>query len=100
MAKDENAILQEIVSHIQKEGSPFNAWYSGITSDIKSRLHSDHNVPEKDHWFIFRTASSNQAARRIENALIEQYGTDGGAGGGDTNSTVVYSYKKTSITDP
>jgi len=100
MAKDEKTILQEIVSHIKKEGGSFSSWYSGITSDVKSRLHGDHNVPEKDHWFITREASSNQAARRIEKTLIEQYGTDGGPGGGDTNSTMVYSYKKTSITDP
>jgi hypothetical protein len=100
MAKDEKTILQEILDHINKEGGAYNTWYTGITSNVESRLHGDHKVPEKDHWFITRPTENNETARRIERTLIEQYGTDGGLGGGDYDSTTVYSYKKTSITDP
>ena len=100
MAKSEQIILQEILAHINKEGGPYNTWYTGITSNVDSRLHGDHNVPREGHWFITRPAENNEAARRIELTLIEQYGTDGGPGGGEYDSTVVYSYKKTSITDP
>lgn len=100
MAKDEQTILSEIVAHIQKEGGPFSTWYSGITSDINSRVHGDHNVPEKNHWYITRPTESNEVARKIERTLIDQYGTDGGPGGGDESSTIIYSYKKTAITDP
>jgi hypothetical protein len=100
MAKDEQTVLNEIVAHIQSEGSPFSNWYSGITSDIQSRLFGDHGVPAKGHWYIYRKAQSFPAARRIKNALINQYGTDGGPGGGDIDAIYVYSYKKTSVTNP
>ncbi len=100
MPKSEQEIIDEIVDHINKEGGPFSNWYTGITSDVQSRVHGDHQVPDKNHWFMTRVAQSNQAARRIERTLIDQYGTDGGPGGGDTSSTIVYSYKKTAVTDP
>ncbi len=100
MAKSEHEIIAEIVDHINQEGGPFSSWYTGITSSIQSRVRGDHKVPEKNHWCITRGAQSNQAARRIERVLIDQHGTDGGPGGGDTSSTIVYSYKKTAVTDP
>ena len=100
MPKSEQVIIDEIVDHINQEGGLFSTWYTGITSDIDSRLFGDHKVPRENHWYITRPAGSNQAARRIERALIDRYGTDGGPGGGDTSSTIVYSYKKTIVTDP
>lgn len=100
MAQSESEIINEIVAHIQQEGGPFNAWYTGITSNIQDRLFGDHGVPQKDHWFIWRKALSIGIARQIEETLIYQYGTDGGPGGGDYSSVYVYSYKKTAITDP
>jgi len=100
MAKTKQTIINEIVAHIKKEGGPFGTWYTGITSDVDSRLFGDHNVPKKGHWFVYRYASSASVAREIEKVLIDEYGTDGGSGGGDASSSAVYSYKKTSITDP
>ena len=89
----------EITAHIKKEGSALNNWYAGITSDIESRLFGAHKVPRKNHWFIFREATSARAAREIEDALLKA-GLDGNTGGGDDASTYVYCYKKTSITEP
>jgi hypothetical protein len=100
MAQSERAILNAIVAFIRSEGGHFDTWYSGITSDIKPRLFGDHGVPEKDHWYIFRQAESLLSARKIELALIFQYGTDGDLGSGNVDTTFVYSYKKTSVTNP
>lgn len=99
MAKTAQEAFDEIIAHINKEGGLRNTWYSGITSDIEARLHGDHGVPKKDHWFIYRETISSSAARAVEKALIDS-GTDGGSGGGDDNAAFVYAYKKTSITDP
>lgn len=57
-------------------------------------------MPKKGHWFAYRKATSNTDARLAEDTLINTHGTDGGTGGGDYNSNYVYSYKKTSITNP
>ena len=99
MAKTAQEVYDEIVAHIKKQGGPFSSWYCGITENIKNRLFGDHNVPEKDHWFIHRPCTSNESARNVEKALLE-LGCDGGTGGGDANAVHVYAYLKTSITEP
>jgi hypothetical protein len=100
MAMDEETIIKEILAHVKKEGGPTNSWYAGITSDIKTRLHETHGVPEKDYWFIYRHAESSDIARKIEKKLLDTLGFDGGPGGGNYDCTTVYCYKKSSITDP
>jgi len=51
---------------------------------------------EDDMW-IYVTASSDTVAREIEQLFLDA-GMDGGSGGGDKTSKVVYTYKKTSST--
>lgn len=99
MAMSAREAYEEILAHIQKQGGSFSAWYCGITQSIKSRLHGDHKVPDKDHWFIHRKCVNDEAARAVEKALLDQ-GCDGGGGGGDENAVHVYAYLKTSITEP
>jgi hypothetical protein len=98
MTKAVQTIYNEIISHMNKEGSSKRIWYCGITSNIDSRLRGDHNVP-KVHWHIYRFCQSSDDARAIEKGLLE-LGCDGGQGGGDANSKYVYAYKKTGITKP
>ena len=99
MAKTNQEIYNEIVAHMNSEGGLYSNWYAGITSNIESRLHGDHGVPKTNHWFMTRPAASSADARIIEEAL-HKLGCDGGPGGGDTTSSIVYCYKKTSITNP
>ncbi len=99
MAKSTQEIYNDIIAHIKKEGSALKTWYAGVTYDIETRLFDAHRVSEEDDWFIYRQASSAQAARDVEAALLEA-GIDGGTGGGDDSCTYVYCYKKTSITKP
>lgn len=96
-AMPNNSITQEIAAHIKKEGGHPSTWYVGIASDVRRRLFVDHQVPEKEHWYIFREAFSAQDARAIEKAFLE-WGCDGGPGGGDQSTTWVYAYKKASFT--
>lgn len=77
----------------------YNKWYVGITNDIDSRVHGDHNVPREVDSFYSAQADSNEIARQIESYFIER-GMGGGTGGGDSNSKYVYAYHKTSSTIP
>ena len=97
--QDAQTIVDEIGSHVQKQGGTVSSWYAGITEDIESRLFGAHRVPRKDHWFIHREAISSAAARAAEKTLLE-WGCDGGSGGGDDDAVYVYAYLKTSVTDP
>jgi hypothetical protein len=97
MAKSKEEIKKEIKAHIAKEGSGYKNWYVGITNDVNRRLHKEHNVPEKNAWFITRPANSVEEAREIEE-YFHDLGCDGAGGGGDEDSEIVYAYKKTSNT--
>ena len=99
MARDAQATYTEIVAQINSQGSSYSNWYCGITSDIESRLFGDHKVPRENSWFIYRTCHNDTDARAVETALVEQ-GCDGGSGGGDQTSVIVYAYLKTAVTDP
>jgi len=97
MAKSKQEIISDIEGHIQKGGGGYNAWYVGISEDAEDRLFNEHKVKE---WYIYRQASSSQVAREIENYFVNVRDTDGGTGGGDENTDMVYAYKKTAYTNP
>lgn len=99
MGKTAQEAYSEIIAHIQSQGGPISNWYCGITGDISSRLFGDHNVPEKGHWYVYRECVDSQAARAVENSLLDQ-GCDGGPGGGDASAIYVYAYLKSSLTNP
>jgi len=96
---EELKIIQEIKDYIRKYGGSFPSWYIGITEDPKGRLFNEHNVSEKNGNWIYQPTSSSATARNIEQHFLG-LGMDGGSGGGDYLSKAVYSYKKTSSTNP
>lgn len=100
MANTTQEAYNEILAHIQKQGGPFSEWYCGITENIQNRLFRDHNVPEKDHWYMYRQCVNSDAARSVEKALLDDHGCDGGTGGGDDDADYIYAYLKTSVTNP
>lgn len=100
MVKEKQEIIDEIKTHVQRCGGNYSAWYVGISKDAKDRLFNGHNIREKKDTWIFRTASSSQVSRDIEEYFVNTLGTDGGTGGGDNTSNIVYAYKKAAHTNP
>lgn len=98
MAQLSAKIIKEIDEYIQKEGSPYGRWYVGIASDPQNRLFQDHNVSKENGWWIYQKASSDTDARAIEKFFLEQKGTQGGPGGGDSSTCFVYAYRITDHT--
>lgn len=92
-------IYDEIVTHINNQGGAYAAWYCGIASNRKDRLFKDHQVPRKNYWWITRHCQNNEAARKIEGALIK-LGCDGDSGGGGETTVYVYAYLKGTMTNP
>lgn len=100
MAKTEQEIKQEIKDYMKKWGGSISSWYVGISEEPKNRLFNGHSVKEKGDAWIYITASSSEAARRIEKYFTDVLGTDGDIGGGDEDANAVYAYKKDSHTSP
>ncbi len=93
MAKTADEIITDIEAHLQKSSAKnYSDFYIGITKNKKSRLHDDHNVPEDGHWFITRKAINDEEARKAETHFLDK-GMDGGDGGGDEDSDIVYCYR-------
>lgn len=93
-------VYDEIVAHIKEQGGEYSNWYCGIASDWRDRLFREHKVPPReDYWYIARQCYSDNAARKVEDALLK-LGCDGGAGGGDETAVYVYAYLKGTMTNP
>ncbi len=99
MPKSKQKIIDDIKSYMQEHGGDYSDWYVGISKDTNDRLFNGHGVREKGVW-IYRTAESSQTARDIEDYFVNTLGTDGGTGGGDETSNMVYAYKKAIHTNP
>ena len=97
MTKKKQAIIDDITKYFGNTN--YSECYVGIASDVNKRLFEDHNVSkEHGHW-IYIPASSDEIAREIEQYFIDA-GMDGGTGGGDSSTNIVYAYLKTSSTEP
>ena len=99
MNAEELEIIKEIEDYVSKCGGSFSSWYIGIAEDPRDRLFNEHNVSEKEGIWIYRTTSSSEIARNVEQHFLD-LGMDGGSGGGDYLSKGVYCYKKTYSTNP
>lgn len=93
-------IINEIKQYIDNCGGSYSSWYLGISNDAKYRLFVGHKVNENTDNWIYRIAINSDVAREIEEYFIEHIGTDGGTGGGDDSTNMVYAYKKNSHTNP
>ena len=92
--KSKQEITDDIESHIKKRGGEYSDWYVGISKSARDRLFNGHSVKEKKDVWILRKAKSSETAREVEDYFVNTLGTDGGTGGGDDTSDMVYAYKK------
>lgn len=90
-AQSVTGIILDIDSHMKQSGITNANWYVGISSDIDERLFGFHQVPRKDHWYIYRRASNDSNARDVESAY-HRAGCKGAGGGGDRTAVFVYAY--------
>ena len=87
-------LIKEVTTYIQNNGGVYFEWYVGIASDPRQRLFVEHGVKEIGDVWIFSTADNASMARAAEKHLLDVLRADGGPGGGDNTTTVVYAYKK------
>ena len=99
MNAEELKIIKEVEDYVNKCEGSFSSWYIGIAEDPRDRLFNEHNVSEKEGIWIYKTTSSSEIARNIEQHFLGLE-MDGGSGGGDYLSKAVYCYKKIYSTNP
>ena len=92
-------IIVVIEKHIASMDGSYSNWYIGISNDAERRLFEEHKVSKENGKWIYRTANSDYIARDVEQYFIAK-DCDGGSGGGDEGSDMVYAYKKDSHTEP
>ncbi len=97
MASSYELIIKEFNTFLSKAGGKYSDYYVGITDDVDRRLFGEHNVDRKRDQWIYDEANSDAVARQVEKYFLDK-GCDGGTGGGDIDSTIVYCYKKTAST--
>ena len=71
-----------------------------MSSNARNSLFSEHKVKEKEDFWIYKTALSSEIAREVEKYFLIVLGTDGLIGNGEETSRMVYTYRKTTHTDP
>lgn len=84
-------IRNEIVKYISGSGVAFPGWHVGIASDPHTRLFTDKKIDKNSFW-IYKDAGSEELARAAAKFLIDTYGAIGDTGGADETSHFVYAY--------
>ena len=99
MAKSSEIIVMDMLEFVQLEGGHPKLWYVGVTDDAQGRLFDEHQVHYQNDAWIYRTASSEMEAQRVEEYFLEN-GLDGRNGGRRPDSRMVYAYRKGISTKP
>lgn len=99
MAKSSEIIVMDILEFVQMEGGHPRMWCVGVTDDAQRSLFDEHQVHYQNDAWIYRTASSEMEAQRVEDYFLE-HGMDGGKGGRHPGSLMVYAYRKSISTEP
>ena len=99
MAKSSEIIVMDILEFIQLEGCHPRMWYVGVTDNAQGRLFDEHQVHYQNDAWIYRSASSEIEAQRVEEYFVE-HGLDGAKGGRRPGSRMVYAYRKSVSTKP
>ena len=92
-------IIREIKSYMDARGAPYSGWYVGISANPWERLLLGHGL-RIDNPCRFWDCGSDRIARLVERQILNELGTDGGTGGGDSEPAFVYAYLKGPHTNP
>ena len=92
-------IKTEIRQFIEEKGGRILDWYVGISSAPEERLFQEHGLIKNNDDWIYRTAESQDEAKRIGKYFAVMIRTDG-AGYGELNASTVYAYRKKPHTKP
>lgn len=93
-------VIYHITNYVNTHsGTSRSQWYVGIASDVNQRLFGDHNVSKDGGDWNYAPADTSEIARSVERFFLD-LGFDGGPGGGDASTKVVYAYIKTFSTEP
>ncbi len=66
MAKQSEIIVMEMLEFILREGGHAHMWYVGVTDNVQGRLFDEHQVHYQNDAWIYRTATSEIEAQRVE----------------------------------
>lgn len=94
MANSKETIIASIMDYMNKHcpnGTPYKKLYIGIAKDAEDRLFNGHGVDKDKGPWIYDTASTAAVAREIEKHFLDK-GFDGGPGGGDDETKMVYCF--------
>ena len=100
MSNGKQEIIDDLKKYIQEKRGDYGLWYVGVSSNARNSLFSEHKVKEKEDFWIYKTALSSEIAREVEKYFLIVLGTDGLIGNGEETSRMVYTYRKTTHTDP
>jgi len=100
LSNGKQEIIDDIKKYIQEKRGDYGLWYVGVSSNARNSLFSEHKVKEKEDFWIYKTALSSEIAREVEKYFLIVLGTDGLIGNGEETSRMVYTYRKTTHTDP
>ena len=85
-------IVNEIEQYVAEHGDNWKRWYVGIAKNAEQRLFSDHKVDRESNDYIHKEASTSEIAREVERYLLKTHDCEGGTGGGDDDTRMVYAY--------
>ena len=88
--------VEVLSAYINSVNHDFSAWCCGITADPKDRL-QEHSVTSEPHYVA---PCDNSEAARMAEATLLNLGCKGGAGGGSDDSSFVYIYLISLLTNP
>ena len=99
MVKSYDAIVLDILEFIHKEGGHPAEWHVGVTFNAGLRLFDEHQVHYQNDAWIYRTATSDGEARRVQ-AYFLALGMEGSEEEWRPGIRMIYVYRRSISTKP
>ncbi|HDQ25853.1 MAG TPA: hypothetical protein ENN43_03800 [bacterium] len=93
MSQVEQNVIEAILKYVKIKGGNNMNWYVGVSKDPERSMFKEHNVDKTKNPWMYKSASDNLEAVRIEEYLLK-LGFDGASIVRDVKATGVYVYRK------